>query len=173
MASNIRLVEPTMEYEEQILRFRQALLDANDREGFAGCAWLEDYTDVGEWLKFLAKLKTTKERVPSDLYLAVRISDSKVVGVIELRHHIDHPILGLWGGHIGYTVCPTERGKGYAKEMLRQNLEKCRVLGLDKVLITCNADNIASERTILANGGVFEHTVEVGGSTIKRYWITL
>ncbi len=170
---DIKLMEPSMEYEAEILRFRAELLEANDPDDFAGCAWLEDYTDVKEWLAYLASLKNSADRVPSDLYLAVRKSDEKIVGMINLRHHIDHPILGLWGGHIGYTVCPTERGKGYAKEMLRQNLENCRVLGLDKVLITCDEDNIASECTILANGGVFERTVEVDGSIIKRYWIKL
>ena len=49
--------------------------------------------------------------VPSHMYLAVRKRDDKVVGVIDLRHHIDHPILGMWGGHCGYSVRPSERGK--------------------------------------------------------------
>jgi len=70
-------------------------------------------------------------------------------------------------------VRPHERGKGYAKEMLRLNLENCRRRGLDKVMVTCTRDNPASERTILGCGGVFEKEVLVDDEWIKRYWITI
>ena len=71
------------------------------------------------------------------------------------------------------STLPSERGKGYAKEMLRQNLDHCRRRGLDRVLVTCNRDNTASERTILANGGVFEREIKVGKAFIRRFWIEL
>lgn len=93
------------------------------------------------------------------------------IGIIDLRHHIDHPVLGLWGGHIGYSIRPSERGKGYAKEMLRLNLEKCRERGMDKVMVTCSPQNVASAKTIIANGGVYEKDVHVDGKVIQRYWI--
>ena len=57
--------------------------------------------------------------------------------------------------------------------MLRQNLANCHRLGIEKVLITCDDDNYASEKTILANGGVLEGEIEVDGEMIKRFWITL
>ncbi len=107
------------------------------------------------------------------MYLALRKADNKIVGITDLRHHIDHPVLGTWGGHIGYSVRPSERKKGYAKEMLRQNLQNCRTLGISRVLITCHADNIASEKTILALGGIFEKEIEANGHLMKRYWIAL
>jgi len=74
---------------------------------------------------------------------------------------------------MGYTVRPSERRKGYAKEMLLQNLQNCKNRGLGKVLITCDHDNIASEKTIIANGGVFEKEICVDDNIIKRYWIEL
>lgn len=131
--------------------------------------------NIHEWLNLLAAMENVdtwpKERVTSNTYLAVRISDDKVVGIIDLRHHIDHPILGFWGGHMGYTVRRDERNKGYAKEMIRLNLENCRKRHMDKVMITCSQDNIASEKVILANGGVFEREVLVEGEWIKRFWV--
>ncbi len=91
----------------------------------------------------------------------------------SLRHHINHLILGTWGGHCGYSVRPSERGKGYAKEMLRLNIQNAKSMGIEKLLITCDVNNNASERTILDNGGVYEETINVDGRKMKRYWITV
>lgn len=176
LMDTITLIEPTIEYEKDIWLFRQELLDADDKDSFAGCSGLETCQTAKEWIDDITLRKSEETcpegRVPSHVYLAVRKSDHKIVGIIDLRHHIDHPILGTWGGHIGYTVRPDERRKGYAKEMLRQNLNHCKKLGIGDVMVTCHKDNLASEKTILACGGVFEKNIEVDGSIVKRYWIT-
>lgn len=171
--NEIELIKPSMEYAEEILRFRQELLDTGS--DFAGCRTLYDCDDAEECIARLEANETTAQegQVPSSSYLAVRRSDNRLVGMIDLRHHIDHPILGAWGGHIGYTVRPSERRKGYAKEMLRLNLRNCRDRGMDRVLITCNSENIASEKVIVANGGVFERGVDVDDRVMKRFWIAL
>lgn len=175
------LTEPKIEYADDIWEFRREILEC-DGEGtarFAGCMSLDICRSAEEWISLCSLRKreeTCKEagtEVPSHMYLAVRVKDHRIVGMIDLRHHIDHPILGTWGGHCGYSVRPSERGKGYAKEMLRLNKRNARRLGITKLLITCNVKNIASEKTILANGGVFEKTVSVDGRMVKRYWISL
>lgn len=173
----IKLIEPTIEYEEDIWNFRKEILAASDKDKFAGCGTLKESSSAEEWIN-TSKLRSSaatcpKDKVPSNIYIAVRLNDNKIVGIIDLRHHIEHPILSTWGGHIGYYVRPTERGKGYGKEMLRQNLRNAQKLGIQKVLITCRDDNIASEKTIIANGGVFEGTINVGNELMKRYWITV
>lgn len=174
---NIKLTEPTTAYEKDIWQFRREILSSNDKDKFAGCGTLEKCSSAQEWIDAVNLHKTAKncpeDRVPSNIYIAVREHDNRIVGIIDLRHHINHPILGTWGGHMGYYVRPDERGKGYAKEMVRQNLQKCRALNIPRVLITCDADNSASEKVILANGGVYEKSIEVDGSIIKRYWIAL
>jgi len=175
----IRLVEPTMEYKDDIWQFRQEVLDSDfdDKNQFAGCGSLASSNSSEEWIKTCSLRKSentclgTGTIVPSHMFLAIRISDNRIVGIIDLRHHINHPILGTWGGHCGYTVRPSERHKGYAKEMLKLNIFNARQLGITKMLVTCDSSNIASEKVILANNGVFESNIEVDGNVIKRFWI--
>ncbi len=171
--NEVMLIKPTSEYSGEIMDFRHELIELGSE--FSGCGALSNCASADEWIRLVISNETTcpQGNVTSSSYIAVRLSDNKVVGIIDLRHHIDHPILRVWGGHMGYTVRPSERRKGYAKEMLRQNLQNCRVRGMDKVLITCERNNIASEKTIRANGGVFEKEVSVGDGTIKRFWIEL
>lgn len=97
----------------------------------------------------------------------------RLVGTIQLRYELNDYLLTR-GGHIGYGVRPSERRKGYASAMLGQVLAIARELGIDRVLITCDEDNVASARTIMRCGGVLEneHTDDEG-KTVKRYWIDL
>ncbi|GAA0701650.1 GNAT family N-acetyltransferase [Paraclostridium ghonii] len=171
----IKLIKPSLEYRHDIMAYRQEFLELGD--DMAGCGNLRECSSAEEWIDTI-NLFENKETCPSDkvasnMYIAVRLEDNKIVGIIDFRHHINHPILSVWGGHIGYSVRPCERKKGYATEMLRQNLMNCREYGLDKVLITCDYDNIGSEKVITANGGILEKYVEVDGNSIKRYWIEL
>ncbi|MED4162879.1 GNAT family N-acetyltransferase, partial [Halalkalibacterium halodurans] len=77
-------------------------------------------------------------------------------------------------GHIGYGIRPSERGKGYATLMLKLGLEKAAALGLEKVLITCDKENLPSARTIQRNVGVLDsEVVDERGIAIQRYWIKL
>ncbi len=175
--SEIKLMKPTMEYAGDILKLREEILASKDEDSFAGCYNLGKYLSIEEWIKDVSILESTetcpKDKVPSNVYIAVRLSDNKIVGIIDFRHHINHPVLSVWGGHIGYSVRPDERRKGYGKEMLRQTLQSCKNHGLSKVMITCDSINIASEKTIIANGGVFEKEISVDDIMMKRYWIYL
>ena len=94
--------------------------------------------------------------------------------MLQIRHCFND-YLEKFGGHIGYSVAPSERRKGYATEMLKAALPKCRELGLDKVLITCIDHNVGSRKTILANGGIYESTVYEPDEKVnlERYWIDL
>ena len=170
---NLKLVRPTCEYAEQVMRYREAMLANHDR--FDGCAGLEEVHSFSEWMDFETRLKAKygEDYVPSQVFLAVRTADETLVGILDYRQSPLSPFLLQYGGNVGYSVLPSERRKGYAKEMLRQNLQNCLALGIHKVLITCKVNNIASEKTILAAGGIFEKEVEANGHIMKRYWITL
>ena len=80
--------------------------------------------------------------------LPIFLSIMWIVGIIDLRHHIDHPILSTWGGHIGYYVRPSERRKGYATKQIALALDYCKSLDIDKVLMSCTIDNIGSEKKV-------------------------
>lgn len=167
------LVEPTMEYKDQVMAFKSEMLEYGS--DFDGCAGLDEVETYEEWLDFRGR-EAKKGWVLSNTWLTVRKSDGRVVGMIDCRSALTD-FLRQYGGHIGYCIRPTERRKGYAKEQLRLALEKYRKAGEQKVLLTCDPDT-ASEKTIIANGGVLENEVAdepgLGGSgIIRRYWITL
>lgn len=132
--------------------------------------------DYSSWLNMLEEYKHREtcpaNLVPGDAYFLVN-EDSKLLGAISIRHYLSEQLFNF-GGHIGYGIRPSERRKGYASEMLKLALEKCRELGIDKVLVTCDKDNIASARTIMANNGVLENELaEEDGNLVQRYWIDL
>ena len=175
----IFLVEANEQYTDELQKFKDEVLqaDKDNDDQFAGCMGLSNCATAKEWIDIcnLRKNADTCEQagteVPSTTYFAIRSSDKKLVGVIDLRHHINHPILESWGGHCGYSVRPSERGKGYGAEMLRQNVLNAGKMGIKKMLVVCDEDNTASEKTILANNGSLENIIEVEGCRMKRFWI--
>lgn len=173
----LQLVRPSAAYAEQVMQYKKAMLANGD--SFDGCAGLERVEAFEEWMDFEHRLKKIygDDYVPSEVFLAVRRSDDKVVGIIDYRHPLSS-FLHRYGGNIGYSVLPGERRKGYATEMLGLLLPICKAYGEEKVLVTCDKNNIASKRTIMRNGGILENEVadEVGLSCcgiIERYWIRL
>lgn len=172
----MKLIEPTMEYEKEIQAFRQEFLTYGG--SMDGCGSLRRHDNVRDWIEESERYKyietTPHDRVPATQYIYVRESDNKVVGVIQIRHFFNE-YLEKYAGHIGYSVCPSERRKGYATEMLKSALPVCKELGINKVLVCCLNDNEGSRRTILKNGGVYESTVQdtEKGRFLERYWINL
>ena len=119
---------------------------------------LFDQLDFDEWLK-RANRNHHPETVQTDwavatTFFAVRKTDGKMLGMLDLRHSLDTPFLKEYGGHIGYAVRPTQRRKGYAVQMLQTALAGCARMGISPVVLGCYADNIASVRTIETCSGV-------------------
>ena len=173
---HLKLIEPTMAYSRQIRAYRQAFIDSGD--SMDGTGGLRTFDDPQDWINYLAKHRDPKTvpegRVPATQLIFVREEDSKIVGMLDIRHTLNEG-LRKFGGHIGYSVAPSERRRGYATQMLKTALPMCRELGIDRVLITCIRGNEGSKRTILNNGGVYESTVFEPDEKVEleRYWISL
>ena len=114
-----------------------------------------------------------KQVAKSSVFLLIDETVEKILGCLWLRHHIDFPIDREYGGHIGYGIRPSARGKWYATEMLQLWLQEAKKLWIDRILITCDDDNIASAKVIEANGGILEKCMEKDGVKMRRYWINL
>lgn len=112
------------------------------------------------------------DRVGSDYYWLVDDETDYFIGEIAVRHRLNDALF-LRGGHIGYVIRYGEWGKGYGTLMLKLALDKAKMLGLSKVLITCNDSNPASARVMEKNGLELENIIEVDGYLTRRYWKTL
>ena len=131
-----------------------------------------DYHDFPSYLASLEVTQPADGLVPDSTYFCLDTERSIFVGAVNIRHYLSEGLL-LSGGHIGDGIRPSERGKGLGTRMIALALDKCRELGIERVLMCCDSDNFASARTIEKNGGVLENMVDDGGTPVKRYWITL
>ena len=170
----IILVKPDLSYADEIIKYKEESLAESPL--INGSAGLDRFSSIEVWLEELKKRScedtVPKGLVPSSTYLAVREKDNYIVGMIDIRHYLNEYLTQV-GGHIGYGVRKTERNKGYAKQMLKLALEKCKELKIKKVLITCDEDNIASEKVILSANAKLEDIRNVDGENKKRFWIDL
>ncbi|ATV64698.1 GNAT family N-acetyltransferase [Fusobacterium pseudoperiodonticum] len=170
----IILVKPDLSYADEIIKYKEESLAESPL--INGSAGLNRFSSIEDWLEELKKRScedTVPEGlVPSSTYLGIREKDNYIVGMIDIRHYLNEYLTQV-GGHIGYGVRKTERNKGYAKQMLKLALEKCKELKIKKVLITCDEDNIASEKVILSANAKLEDIRNVDGENKKRFWIDL
>lgn len=168
----INLISPNMDLEKKITEYRDSfpadrMRVTYDPDRIPGLDCLEDFNTVSEWISFC---ETEKDRI--SFFLAVRPDDEKIVGACSLRHSLEYDDDDPeFASHIGYSVRPDERRKGYASEILRLVLHKAKSMGLPSVRIICRDINEGSRRTILANGGVYIDSItgDESGITVNRY----
>ena len=167
------LLEPSKALEKAAMDFRQEHIDRGEDYIHGSCGFMR-HSDYDEWLKRVAlwrDAETSPLNVPSDTYFSLRKSDNKIIGTIQLRHYLTEK-LEKSGGHIGYGVRPSERGKGYGTRQLALVLEKAKALGISRVMISCDKDNPASAKTAMKNGGVLTREgLDDKGIEEQTYWI--
>lgn len=165
-----------MELRRPILADKEAVLEMmaefeQTQSAHDGGFWDAENFVYEEWLKnnqdHEMGINLPEGWVP-DIQLVAFSIDGQAVGFLNIRLRLNDYLLEE-GGHIGYSIRPSERGKGYAKEALRQGLQVAKEKNIKKALVTCSVENPASRAVIVSNGGVFEDV----RNGVERYWIDL
>ena len=166
---NLRLVKASEEYRSQISDMMEEWNSLGEKiVPHAICR--VDYRDFENYCNNLEIRDDGSGLVPDSTFFCIDEDRNIMVGAVNIRHCLNESLL-LNGGHIGDGVRPSERRKGIATKMIALALEECRKLGIEKVLMVCDKDNIGSAKSIINNGGVLENEVAVDGVIEQRYWI--
>lgn len=131
-----------------------------------------DYHDIDAYMESLEVTAASSKYVPDSTFFCIDTRRNIFVGAVNIRHYLNEQLL-LDGGHIGDGIRPSERGKGFGTKMVALALQECEKLGIHKVLMCCDKDNIASAKTIVKNGGVLENEIIKNNTAVQRYWINI
>ncbi|MGM9531295.1 GNAT family N-acetyltransferase [Intestinibacter sp.] len=167
------LVKPTVDIKQKALDYRNEFFEIG--ENVINGSALLDELEYEEWLK-LTEQNSSKNTVRSDwveasTFFVVRESDNKIVGMVDIRHRLNK-FLASYGGHIGYSVRPSERKKGYGTQILKMAVEYAKSINIDHVMLACYKENEASRKIILKCGGDLEKEfIHTDGKVVQVYWI--
>ena len=174
----LKLVRPDVLYETSFRKAFSELKSLEERKAwiYLGDSRYSTYFKM-KFRDYVANL-LLKESTPvpgfvcDTVYWAVQ--DGEVVGRLSLRHELNRDLLKV-GGHIGYIVRPSARGRGLSLKMLQELLRTDRAKSMQRLLLSCDEGNIASEKTIVRAGGELEDIIQFPGRPrrTKRFWITL
>lgn len=173
---SLKLIKLTHKYQKELGQMIDEWKEDQEKNHTNHSPWAifkNDYHDFDYYLDHLELKEATEDRVPDSVYFLLDEDRDRLLGAVNIRHYLNEFLLRE-GGHIGTGIRPSERRKGYATELIRLALEKCQDLGIDRVLITCDKDNIGSAKSIIKNGGVLENEfVNSDGEIEQRYWIEI
>lgn len=169
----MQLIEPSVKLKEQYLQALKEAANETDETQLNKPKEGQAFEQFVQMLRDYAVGKNLPEGWVPDTTLWL-VTGEELIGRVSIRHHLTQSLLQK-GGHIGYYIRPGKRNRGYGKNILALALPIARSIGLTKVLITCDEDNLASIKIIEANGGILENIIEIkkGQPKTRRYWILL
>lgn len=168
---NLKLVKASAEYKKQICDMLDEWYSTGEKIVPYAIRKV-DYHNFDDYCTNIEVTDANNGLVPDSTFFCLDIDRNIMVGAVNIRHFLNESLL-LNGGHIGDGVVPSERRKGIATKMIALALIECRKLGIEKVLMVCDKENIGSAKSIQNNGGILENEVEVEGVVEQRYWIEL
>ena len=172
--NELYLEEPTINRKKEAKEYVEEFKKYNEKySGIGKLKEIENNIKYEEYLKYLDKMKDeeyTKKHndVQQTTYFLVRKSDNKIIGITNLRHYLNEKLLKC-GGHIGYGIRPSERGKGYGKIALSLTLKEAKKINLKEVRVDCLDNNKASVKIIEANKGKKYKSIIKNGDKINLY----
>ena len=176
-SDDLIFVEATADYGAEIKAYREEMLEADS--SFDGCFSMKRMPDVKEYADYCIgwanpSRPADKHGAWGTVLLCIRKSDGKMVGCMQV-HNVLSERMRKYSGHVGYSVRPSERRKGYAKKMLKKAKDYLTSFGFSEIYVSCLPENEASRRVILANGGEYVNTafLEEDGVYFERYRIVL
>ena len=176
-ADELLFVEPSMIYAEEISSYREEMLAAES--SFDGCLSMKRMPDPKEYTEYCTEWANPSRVLMENgargtVLLCIRKADNKMVGCMQVHHILNEQMRNITG-HVGYSVRPSERRKGYATQMLEKAKDYLSAFGFSEICVSCLPENEASRRTILANGGEYIETVylEADNVNLERYVIRL
>lgn len=171
------LEKPTINRKEDAIDYlKEHVIYNSDMNGTGSMDRCLDDLSYEEWIieqekRGEYKYATSINRCPSKTFFVVRESDNRIIGMINIRYQISKELLNNGASHIGYGIRPTERRKGYAKTALYLGLLEEQKIGEYNVLLDCTLDNIGSNKTILALGGVLDKTeIDPNDNEMTNYY---
>lgn len=167
----LRLVKASEEYRRQITEMMDEWCSTGEKIIPYAIRRI-DYHDFEYYCANLEVKDDSQGLVPDSTYFCLDVERDIIVGAVNIRHYLNEGLM-QYGGHIGDGVRPSERRKGIATKMIALALAECKKLGIKKVLMVCNKDNIGSAKSIMNNGGILENEIIQDGSVLQRYWIDL
>jgi predicted acetyltransferase len=174
----MKLVQLSYEYKDLLIDMIEEWEEFNKTHETDHSPWIIFKNDCHNFDLYLSDILAQEtlisdKYVPSSTYFLLDEENNKFIGALNLRHYLNDKLL-FDGGHIGDGIRPSERKKGYATLMIKLALSIAKELGIKKVLMVCNKDNIGSKKSIIHNGGVLENEIiDEDGNIWQRYWITL
>lgn len=155
-----KLVVPTLEYKKKAIKYIKEHNKYKSKINGSGLLY-EYVNDYEGWLKKLEyerSIITDKIYVPNETFFLIRVNDDKIIGMVNLRLELNERVKNSYGS-IGYGIRPKERQKGYNKINLYLTLLECQKRGIKSVILSCEKQNIASSKSMLALGGVFDKEI--------------
>ena len=166
----VTLIRPAFNLKSELLAMAAEYSAAGDERYSA--ALTDPAAFIRRLLDYDKGINLPPHHVRTTFYWLVR--DQRIIGRSGIRHKLT-PLLEREGGHIGYDIRPSERRKGYGTLILALTLDKAKSFGFNRVMLTCDTDNVASARIIEKNGGQLHERVisERSGRLVSQYWIEI